>query len=163
MTSESEMKAEEELNQIIFQYVNRGRPIRTVEDDGFQAIIRYSIDNAHQLQNYKRMGRAKYTTIECSNFAAFVAQVTHLVFKVRSLYAKIAGERQPFISVAQDVWDGKRKQINGLVIFFIDPEDCQIYRIPIALLKPGGKSALELCSSCMLGLDKYGIEIDDLF
>ena len=46
--------------------------------------------------------------------------------------------------VAQDVWDGKRKQINGLVIFFIDPEDCQIYRIPIALLKPGGKSGLEL-------------------
>ena len=143
--------------------MNHGRPISTVEDEDFRAIIRYTIENAHLLQKYKHMGRAKYTTIQCNNFAEFVDRVTDLVCKIHDWYVKVTGERQQFIAVGQDVWDGFRKQINGLVIFFIDPTDFKVYRIPIALIKPHGKSSLELSSSCMLGLEKFGIEMLDLF
>ena len=76
---------------------------------------------------------------------------------------KVIDKRRQFIAVGQDVWDGFRKQINGLVIFFIDPTDFKVYRIPIALIKLHGKSSLELSSSCMLGLEKFGIEMLDLF
>ena len=86
-----------------------------------------------------------------------------MVGKIRQYYVKLTGERQAFISVAHDVWDGKMKQINGLTTFFIDPTDFCLYRIPLALTKPLGKSAMELSKTCMLGLEKFGIEIEDAF
>lgn len=73
------------------------------------------------------------------------------------------GSRQAFITVGHDVWDGKRKQINGLSIFFVHPVSLEMYRIPVALTPPSGKTAIELCKTSMKGLERYEIEIDDLF
>lgn len=76
---------------------------------------------------------------------------------------KTTGSRQPFIVVGHDGWDGKRKQINGLTIFFIDPEDMTILRIPIALAPIDGKTAIELSELCMMGLERAGIEFQALY
>lgn len=70
---------------------------------------------------------------------------------------------QAFIVVGHDVWDGKRKKINGLTIFFTDPETLETFRIPIALSPPIGETALELCETAMLGLERVGIEMEDIF
>ena len=71
--------------------------------------------------------------------------------------------RQRFISVAHDVWDGKRKQMNGLMVFFTNPESFFIFCIPVALTPPSGKTVIELCKACMCGLDGVGIEDEDSF
>ena len=69
----------------------------------------------------------------------------------------------PFISVAHDVWDGKRNKINGITIFFIHPVSLELYRIPIALTVPLGGTAIELCKTNMMGLSRFDIEVEDLF
>ena len=74
------------------------------------------------------------------------------------------GSRQGFISVGHDVWDGLRKQINGLTLFFTDPETLEMYRIPIALSPTDlGTTAQALCDTGMMGLARASIEFDDLF
>ncbi len=61
-------------------------------------------------------------------------------------------------------WLGwKEEKINGLTIFFIDPETLDMYRILLALTRPSGKSSLEICRTSMLGLDRMGVEFEDLF
>ena len=54
-------------------------------------------------------------------------------------------------------------QINGITIFFADPDSLHLYRIPIALTEPDGKTAIEFCRNNMFGLERVGVEIEDLF
>ena len=61
------------------------------------------------------------------------------------------------------MWDGKRKKINGLTLFYNHPETLVIRRVPIALTPPTGGTAVELCHTCMCGLERVGAEFEDLF
>ena len=70
---------------------------------------------------------------------------------------------QQFLSVAHDVWDGKRKQINRLTLFFTHPETLQVFRIPVVLTPPKGKSAMLLCQTNMMGLNRVGAIFEDLY
>ena len=54
-------------------------------------------------------------------------------------------------------------QINGITIFFADPGSLHLYRILIALTDPDGKTAIDLCRNNMFGLERVGVEIEDLF
>ena len=54
-------------------------------------------------------------------------------------------------------------QINGLTIFFADPDTLHLYHIPVALTEPTGKTAIELCRTSMFGLDRVGMKVEDLF
>ena len=109
------------------------------------------------------MSRRKFVSIQFSSFQELQSKVSMLISGVRKWYIATTGSRQRFVGVGHDVWDGKRKQINGLTIFFADPETLDIYRIPVALAPPLGKTALALCESGMLGLDRVGVEFKDLF
>ena len=75
----------------------------------------------------------------------------------------VKGSRKQFITVCHDVWDGKRKTINGLTIIIVDPDTLEVFRVPIALTQPLGKKALELKATCMLGLERAGIKFEDLY
>jgi len=117
-----------------------------VTDPNFRNMIDFAILNAKDLKgSFAHMGRRKLVTIQCSSFNDFTSHVSSLVTKAREWYIKETGSVKPFITVAHDVWDGKRKQINGLSIFFFDPETLIFYRIPVALTPPFGKTAIELC------------------
>ena len=61
------------------------------------------------------------------------------------------------------MWDGKRKQINGITIFFAHPETLDLYRIPVALTPPDGKTALALCENTLAGVGRYGITSEDFW
>ena len=75
----------------------------------------------------------------------------------------IQGQRQPFISFGHDVLDGKRKNINGLTIFYTHPKTLNARRVPIALTPPLGNSALCLSRDNLHGLQRAGVEFEDLY
>ena len=152
------------LHKKIFKFVNdKGLPDNTVSDKNFRDMLEYTIEHARELQDYQHLGIRKFVTIQCTEFSEFVDWVANKIVEIRNWYKENTGAERPFISVAHDVWDGKSKKINGLVLFFMDPITGEVYRIPIALMPPIGKKSIELRDTCMLGLDRYGIEIADLW
>ena len=68
------------------------------------------------------------------------------------------GFRVPFLGVAHDGWDGKRKLIFGVSIFFIHPGSLDMYRIPIGLAQH-----LELSEATMNIVKRCGGEASDVF
>ena len=69
----------------------------------------------------------------------------------------------PFLIVAHDGWDGKRKLIFGVSLFFIHPANLIIYRIPVGLTEPIGKNADDLAKLTMDVLERCGGEAADIF
>ena len=74
-----------------------------------------------------------------------------------------SGSHQNFISVAHDVWDKKRNQINDMSIFVTRPETLETRRIPVALTPPLGKYVMSLCNTCVIGLEWCGIDVEELY
>lgn len=154
------------LQNLQFKFINNaGLPDRTVENQNLRNIIDYCIDNAKYLKGQSiHMSRRKHVTIQFSCFQDLIDTISSKVKHVREWYIKHTGSRQPFLVVGyDDVWDGKRKKINGLTIFFIDPETLDMHRIPVALTKVDSETALALSKTCLHGLDRVGIEFEDLF
>ena len=147
-----------------FKFINNGgHPDRVVTDPNFRDMIDFAINNAKDLKNsWRHMNVRKFTAIQFSTYEEFTEKVKKLVSNVREWYIKETLSAKPFLTVAHDVWDGKRKQINGLSIFFIDPETLFLYKIPVALAPPLGKTALLLCETCLAGLEQYDIRFSDL-
>ena len=162
--SPASQNAVDELQQLQFKFINNGgHADSVVTDPNFRNMIDFAILNAKDLKgSLTHMGRRKFVTIQCSSFNDFTSHVSSLVAKAREWYIKETGSAKPFITVAHDVWDGKRKQINGLSIFFFDPETLIFYKIPVALTPPFGKTAIELCETCLAGLEPYNIRFCDL-
>ena len=62
------------------------------------------------------------------------------------------------------MWDGKRKKINRLTIFYTHPKTLNTRRVPIALTPPLGNSALCLSRDNNLHrLQRVGVEFEDLY
>ena len=60
------------------------------------------------------------------------------------------------------MWDGKRKKIHGLTLFYTHPETLVPRRVPIALTYPTGGTDVEVCDRWMCGLERVG-DFEDLF
>lgn len=153
----------DELNSVIQEYVNNsGLPDSTVENPRFRKVVETAIRLAPDLKNHKHMGRMRLVDIQKDKFDNFTEKVTNLISEVRDWYVEKLGHRVGFINVAHDVWDGKRKKLNGLTIFFLHPVTMEIYRIPIGLAVPLGGTAVDLCDTSLIGLRRVGIEDEDL-
>ena len=109
------------------------------------------------------MSRKRLHTIRVSSFSSFKSTVKSKIESIRDYYIKTTGKRQPFIIVAHDVWESKRKDINGLTIFFTDPRTMETYRVAVALTAITSKKAVELSATSLEGLERYGITMDDIF
>ena len=73
------------------------------------------------------------------------------------------GCRVPFLSVAHDGWDGKRRLMFGVSTMFVNPVDMVMCRIPIALSEPVRKDADVLTDSTMTSLKRVRAEENDVF
>lgn len=73
------------------------------------------------------------------------------------------GSPKQFITVGHDVWDGIRKQINGVTIFVVHPETLEAFKIPIGLFPPAGKTSLELCNSSWRPMKRIKLEQSDVY
>ena len=136
-TTEERKAAVSQFEVKICRFVN-GKALadNVVEDPNFRDMIDFSIKHAHLLSDYKHMGRHRYLSIQCKNWTEFNEKVSKLIKDAREYYVNATGRRQAFVSVSHDVWEGKRKEINGLTIYFLDPVSGSYYRIPVALMKP---------------------------
>eukprot|EP00956_Cyclotella_meneghiniana_P032817 scaffold91636_cov36-Cyclotella_meneghiniana.AAC.3 len=163
-TKEERKLAGDQLEHKIVRFINnKALPDNVVECPFFRDLMDFTIQHAHLLGDYKHMGTYRFVSIQCKNWIEFKEKVSTLIKQTRNHYIKATGRRQAFVCVSHDVWEGKRKEINGLTIYFIEPVSATFYRIPIALTKPDGKKALELCATNMRGLERVGIEMLDLF
>ena len=109
------------------------------------------------------MGPCKFVIIQCDNFAIFIDTISKQIEEVWVWYFKHTDSHKPLVSMAHDVWDGRRKQINGLAIFFLHPETLKMFSTPVASTPPTDRKAPELCSTRMMGLAWVGIELGDMF
>ena len=90
-------------------------------------MIDYAIEHAADLKGMKYLGKRKFTSIQFSSFNEFVEIVTGIVDKARNWHLKETDSNQPFITVAHDVCDGKKMQINGITMHFADPETLEVH------------------------------------
>jgi hypothetical protein len=89
------------------------------------------INNANLLKTKPKQiqfTKWKYKVQECSTFTNFANFVLMNIETARKYYIEQTGRQQPFLSVAHDGWDSKRKDILGVSIHFILP----IHWIPIS-------------------------------
>ena len=163
--SEYKKRVAAETNQLIHEFVNNGaHPDTVVTDDDFRKLINHLIEHGQDLKGYyQHMGQRKYVNIEEAKFDDLIEQVSELIREIREWYVQKTGRRVRFISVSHDVWDGKRKKINGVSLFFVHPETLEVYRIPIGLAPPLGADAQKLFRTCKEALDRVGVEEEDIF
>ena len=137
-------------------------PDRFIENKHYRRVVRYAIDNASSLKDYEHMGKRKLHTIQAKTFDDFKLKVKTKVDEIRQYYIDLTGEQQPFIIVGQGVWESKKKDINGLTIFFTDPRTMETFRIAVALTHAHSKTAIYLAEESLLGLERYDITMKDL-
>lgn len=155
---------QDQVHKLIAKFANnKGLPDTIAANKDLRELIQFCIDNGYKLQDYIHLGVRKLVTIQCNNFEEFISKVSRLVEESRAWWVEETGTQQKFISVAHDVWDGIRSQINGVTIFFVHPETHTLYRIPIGMMPPGGKTGEALRDSCMEALQRVGITERDLF
>lgn len=136
-TAEERTAAVQQFEVLIARFVNnKALADSVVVDPHFREMIDFSINHGHLLGDYKHMGRTRFVSIQCKNWLDFNEKVSNLIKEICQFYIEATGRRQGFVCVSHDVWDGKRKEINGLTIFFIHPVTGVYYRIPLALAKP---------------------------
>lgn len=128
------------------QGANYGRYLRSIQD------------------NELTFGRRRYLTIQAESFAEMVNTVTRVVARVRAYHTVKTGTKEgsPFIYVAHDIWEGRRKCILGLSIFFVDPVEAMYVQIPLGFVVCKGKTAALICDQSLQLLGRYGISGQDL-
>jgi hypothetical protein len=157
-------KAEDELHRLLSKFVNNaGLADNVVTNPHLRKAVDFAINNANDLKNYTHLGKRKHIILQCKSFDELIAKVTGHIEECRQWYFENTGSRQRFISVAHDVWDGKRRKILGASLLYADPESLETYRIPIVLTPPGGNSSLVLCNTSMHGLERVKVTFEDLF
>ena len=91
----------------------------------------YTILNANMLKdvddNKRYMAWEKFTQVRVEEYRQFVEMVSSLVDESREAHRSRTGSYQPFISIAHDGYDGRRRSIFGITLFFYNPgEQLQI-------------------------------------
>ena len=155
---------------MMFEYVNHSaHPNSEVENKLLQCLVEYCIEHGQELKGpdgpdkYPHMSSRKYVSIQAEAFQGLLSGVAENVDGIRAWYIEETGSAKPFIVVAHDGWDGKRKKIFGITVFFTDPRTLETYRVPIALTPPTGKTAVELSKTTMHGLERAKIGFEDVF
>lgn len=98
--------------------------------------------------------------VDSYNKQVFV--ISELVRKVRMRFEALCGKEVPFITICHDMWNGKKKEVLGVSIMFIDPRNCVLYKIPIGMLRVYGHSSADICEVTWSIMVVYGIIQRDL-
>lgn len=142
-----------------------------LRNESFPRLIRTIISNSIPLQNSAEkdlvLGRRRYFTLQAESLAEMVYFVQGAVERVRNFHMMKSGTQDrnaypSFIYVAHDIWDGKRKCVLGLTIFFSDPQNARNIMLPLGFVTSKGKSAKVICDQSLDILSRYGILTTDL-
>ena len=81
----------------------------------------------------------------------------------QNLVQSNTGCSQKFISVGQDIRDGKRHELLGISLMFIHPETFDFFKVSVGLVHITGKKAADIAHDSLNVLKMYSITQQDLF
>ena len=133
----------------------------------FRDLINFAIRHAATLRNIHQselfMGKAKLTSIRTKSFEKLMAGAKLYGDEVRAYYKDRLRKTVPWVIVAQDGWDSKRKDLLGVTIFFYHPVRNLVFRIPIGLIRLEDKKADPTKEDVLRCLSRVGVQHDDIF
>jgi hypothetical protein len=88
--------------------------------------------------------------------------ISELVRKIREELSRQCGKEVPFVTVCHDIWNGKKRDILGISVMFIDPRNCMLYRIPIGMIRISGHTAQQVSDLTWILMSGIGFHQSDL-
>ena len=161
----SKSTASAELRQLMYRFINDcALPAITAEKKEFRDLIRYAINNSAALRDTPAeiMSRREISKLRISSYESFFGVATNLINACRSEYERLCYQKVPFISVCHDIWQARDHDVLGVTIMFIDPRNCEVYRIPIGLAECKGHAATDVANLTDVLLLGVGITTGDL-
>ena len=87
-----------------------------------------------------------------------------LIRNVQTQYKELCGKTTPFATLCHDVWNGIKKDVLGLLLMFEDPQNGNVYCIPLGLIMAQGHTTCQVSDLSVALLSCFGVQADtDLF
>ena len=151
------------VKQAIYKCVNDlGFPNSTVEHQLFREMLLAVKRHAASLEMTDlHLSNKAICAQRIDSYNNFMHAVTELVRKIRTYYKHLCGREVPFATICHDIWAGKKKDVLGVSLMFIDPRNCAVYKIPIGLIHTKGHSAAEVSRLTKKLMMSFGFGSDD--
>lgn len=136
--------------------------------ESFSELLHYCVHSGKYLATASlddiKMGKYRYRSIQVEQFTEMVMTIREAVVRVREYHKITTGKpvAPPFIYIAHDIWDGRRRCILGLSVFFSDPVYGSCLQIPLGFVVSKGKTATVVAEQSQSILQRYGIFVSDL-
>jgi hypothetical protein len=127
------LEAKVAVRNAIFRCVNDlGFPATTVEKPAFREMLRHVFDNA-QVLNMKdvELSNKAITRMRIEGYNGFIRVVSGLRANIRQHYTKLCGKPVPFATVCHDIWQGYKKDVLGVSLFFVTPVMSKCIKFPL--------------------------------
>ena len=158
--------ARKAVQRAIYECINDlGFPSSTVEKPVFRALLETVRRNAKLISNKDfEISNKLLSSIRLQSYNEFVQLISTLISSVRMRYEELCGKMTPFATLCHDVWNGVNKDVLGLSLMFADPQNGNVYRIPLGLITSQGHTARQVCDLSVALLSCFGVKPDtDLF
>ena len=158
------LEAKVVVRNAIFRCVNDlGFPATTVEKPAFREMLRHVFDNA-QVINMKdvELSHKAINRMRIEGYNRFVRVVNDLRVNIRQHFTKLCGKPVPFATVCHDIWQGYKKDVLGVSLFFCDPRNVQMYKVPIGLVNTNGHTAEQVANITHKLMMTFGFTQKDL-
>jgi len=138
---------------------------RPTECPEFKELIEYAVNNGHMLKKCGRisLGRAKFQAIRRDTYQTILGAVAWYAELARDHLTKILKKKTPFVTVAHDIWDSKKKEVLGVTVFFCCPPKKLRLKVPIGLTVVDDKTSSKTAELTMKMLNACGINAEDLY
>ena len=138
---------------------------RPSECPEFKEMIEFAINNGHMLRKIPRrtMARAKFQAIRRDTYQTILGAVAWYAELAREHLKTILKKKTPFVTVAHDIWDSKKKEVLGVTVFFLCPPKKLRLKVPIGLSVVDDKRSEQTAELTMKMLNACGIYAEDLY
>jgi hypothetical protein len=137
-------------HQKIYEFINDANiPSTIVTNKSFNDLLAHCIESAPVLRELQKkrqwsMGIHWFNTVQQASFHNMFQTIELLLDDAKRFYRGVTKHQVPFLYIGHDIWDGKKKSILGLCLFFISPVLKELVTVPIGILRSRGKSAIEV-------------------
>jgi len=130
----------------------------------FKEMIEFGVNNGHMLKKIPRhaMARAKFQAIRRDTYQTVLGAAAWHADLAREHLAMILKKKTPFVTVAHDTWDSKKKEVLGVTVFFCCPPKKLRLKVPIGLAVVDDKTSDKTAELTMKMLNACGIHAEDL-
>ena len=109
------------------------------------------------------MGVHRFTTLQDKSFTDQRTVIRTAIHSVQLWFQHHTPSAQKFISLCQDLWDGKRRELLGISLMFIHPATMAFFKVSAGLVHSSGKKSDQICADTEAILSLYNISKRDLY